>query len=59
MSNDQMQAALETVSSLGSQLHQYNRDIEGMKRRRDQLRVRYQAARSDFYNAIGKEIPDA
>ena len=30
---EQMQEALKTVSSLGSQIHQYNRDIEGLKDR--------------------------
>ena len=56
---EQMQEALKTVSSLGSQIHQYNRDIEGLKDRRDQLRVRYQTARVNFYTAIGKGIPNA
>tara|TARA_R110002110_G_scaffold262126_1_gene477955 strand:- start:334 stop:549 length:216 start_codon:yes stop_codon:yes gene_type:complete len=55
----EMKASLKIVEDLGSRIHELNRDIEGMQDQRDKLRARYQAARSAFYNAIGKEIPNA
>ena len=54
---DKMQRALEDVASLGSQLYQYNRDIKGLKKRRDEVWVRYSAARDEFYASIGKPNP--
>ena len=53
-----MQRALEDVASLGSQLEQYNRDIGGLKKRRAEVRVRYHAARDEFYACIGKPNPN-
>tara|TARA_R110000744_G_scaffold162422_2_gene279047 strand:- start:3691 stop:3924 length:234 start_codon:yes stop_codon:yes gene_type:complete len=55
---DKMQRALEDVASLGSQLYQYNRDIKGLKKRRDEVSVRYHAARDEFYACIGKPNPN-
>jgi len=54
-----MRENLAAIETLGHKMYELSREIKQLQKKRDAISVRYHAARDDFYNAIGKDIPNA
>tara|TARA_R110000751_G_scaffold187294_1_gene293594 strand:+ start:84 stop:317 length:234 start_codon:yes stop_codon:yes gene_type:complete len=55
---DKMHTALTTVETLGAKMYKLSHEITQLQKKRDAIRVRYHAARDEFYACIGKPNPN-